>query len=415
MLRRNGPRRRRPNRPRAGGRRRGAARGRARNRGSVAVGYLGPRMGRGRPPAITNVRRTAPGPTMVISNKVARRVAMGQVRRNRPARVKRDADGITINFKFRWLQAVFNSDNTTDFKTAVSNNSTGGQAYVAPGNSYYFPTMVYNQARNWQFMQVQKAQLMYTTRVGTNIAAMITCGYFRDPGYFEGIGKASSTTLVTEPDLMFSPCCMEFPVWKNMICQSFVGGRKLSIAGSTLTTAIPFTSSTATDRQTISGVFGLTMSGTNPTPDSGFIVGDIYLAITLRLTGMQTAITTGVSALAPLLLLEERALVQRKLQGETDEEEFLRLTRLLRETRISDEKDKPTLDSKSEIKSLDKLEIKSLDSEEDPSDELITLVQGRPHDLSIPGNLAYYERLLKRPRSGTPLPGRLERKSNSMK
>jgi hypothetical protein len=213
--------------------------------------------------------------------------------RNRLTRNPLTGQTCTLTFQIPFATLEFSSLDALSVKTTAGGNNTGGQLYVWPTNSFYMPTTVYNQIRNWNKYRIIKHRLRFTTRFGSAVNSTITCAHFKDPCGFEALGLAG-TAIVTEANLQYNHCCVRWPVWKNMMCRDYPGTGWKMVAGPRLSTAFNTTDSAANDRMCVDSVYGITCDR-NPTPGTGCIVGDIYLDFVIQVKDMQSVPAGDVS------------------------------------------------------------------------------------------------------------------------
>jgi len=231
---------------------------------------------------------------------------------------------LTVDFKVFLGACTFTTGNVYEFLAQAAPLAvTGGQIYMDLVNPYYFPLMVTDQLRRYLRYRLRRMQMMYTCKLGANVATAFTCCYFPDPEYFESIGKADGKTLVTTTDLANSPGCLASPAWRDMVCPPIYDTRWCYTDGPGIAgTVHNFATNSASDRQAIPGVYGFVMQN-SPTPGTAVTVGEIYMSMTIDLKGMKNLPNT-----APALLQsrEERKLglivkaVEQEIQKRKDSE-----------------------------------------------------------------------------------------------
>lgn len=272
------------------------------------MGKRGPLRKRLVRPPTSNVRRTRPGNGMVMrapgrkgpGRRIRRKLRGAPVTKRKGQGGRLKGYDVEVEFKIFWANCTFSGANVFDVN-AQGSGTTGGQLYLDFVNTYYFPTMVTNQVKQYTRYRCVRQQMLYTCKLGATINTSMNCAYFDDPEYFESIGKATGATAVATTDLVNVPNCTAGPAWRDMVCPLFRSTRWCYTDGPGVAGVVhSFATNSATDRQTIPGVYGFVMQ-TNPTPGTASTVGEIYLHFTLQLKGMKNVPTT-----SPTLSSDER-------------------------------------------------------------------------------------------------------------
>jgi len=273
---------------------RGGRRGRRGGRG-VTTGFRGRRVGKARAPPTTAVKPTRPGPRMNMRNVKQKQYSFRRQRREFNPQRGISEKVVSFNFSIPWAQIKFTALNAVQVIMTSSGSACGGQLYIYPQNSFYFPGIVYNQIRQWQYYIVRQHRMRWTSRFGSQTNSTVTCSFFDDPGYFEGQGVGDGNLGINETLINYAACCRRWPVWKNMDCMPYKGtGKWMQVTGTTQTGFVPFSDTIANTRECVSGVYGITCDN-NPTLGSAVTVGDIYLDITISVKEMAAGQTANVT------------------------------------------------------------------------------------------------------------------------
>jgi len=303
---------------------------------------------RTRPPPVTQVKRVRPGPKVVMlpaPKHIAQRYKYTS--KNRPSygnpRTGMMEKGVRMNFSIPWATIKFSSGNVLSIPpNSAGGADSGGQLYMIPYNAYYFPGMVFNQVRNWQYYRFLRHRMRFTSRFGSSVNATATCAYYNDPNALEASGLTNGTTLVPETTIQYAACCTRWPLWRNMECMSYAGKPQWMVtAGVSNTAAFSYADTAANDRLTVSGVYAISVDN-NPTPGKACTAGDIYLDFTIELKEMAAPATAGVTFFEAK---HDRLVDQLRLQQLAHKLELLKLQDKQQETQISllEQKHVPTV------------------------------------------------------------------------
>lgn len=277
-----------------------------------------------RKPAVSYVRKQRSGPLMkyVIPKRL----------RGKPS------GGCTFHYRLS-LGTVGFTVTTDEFNfilSAGSSANTRGQFYMWPANAFYFPAMVYNMVRNYEFYRIPRFRVIYRTRYGASINCVLFCSYFPDPNFFEDQTIANATTVLNAPILTSATSCAQWPAWNNMDCKTNSCKKWLYTAGTQLNNAFSFAGTAANDRQTVAGVYGFFGTG-NPTPGTATTIGDIYIEMDVETKVManpQQGTISFAESTSVGSTMHPKAHIRKLLQTE---EKLKKLDQLLERLEVSGE------------------------------------------------------------------------------
>jgi hypothetical protein len=182
----------------------------------------------------------------------------------------------------------------------VTGDNNGGQIYMQPYNSFYFPPMVVNQIRQYAKFRMRRFQMRWSPRKGTGQEGLLFCAYFKDPNFFEAQNYDSSVTNPAEGALSTSQSCASNPVWNQMVCPVQYANQWLYSIGPTSTDAFDFSLNAANDRMTTAGVYGVFCSGIiNTSTTDTIILGDIFMRMEIDCDEMDLQPTGNITMFNP--------------------------------------------------------------------------------------------------------------------
>lgn len=262
--------------------------------GTATMGRRGKLDQRARPPPTTYSHPQRAGPRVTIGSRrklVSRK--LGGKKRG-VLMMPRKMPGTDFTFSMKLATVGFNSSNAFVVQF-MSGNVVGGQIYMMPQNSYYFPTMVTNLVSCYSRYRLMQFRLRYRTRMGTQTSSILQCAYFADPGFFEGQSAiANAAQAPSDALLTTASSCTQWPVWRDMDCPWHRSNKLLYVDSTTPSGVFVFTGAVANERQTVAGVYGI-LGTTNPTLNSAITVGDLYIDMIINCREMVTPQTTGVT------------------------------------------------------------------------------------------------------------------------
>ncbi len=199
---------------------------------------------------------------------------------------------INLHFRFKIASLGFDAAGAPTFLCGpLLTTEFMGQLYLQLPNSFYFPSMVTNMARNFEYWRLPRFKLLWRTRLGTTSQSFLHCAFFPDPEYLQSIGVSAATSLLNQGNLQNTPNCGQWPAWKNMDCPEFSQRKWLYTAGPQISTRYDFAGISSVERQTCAGVFGFVLEST-PSLGTAITVGDFYMDMDVQLRNMVSAFTT---------------------------------------------------------------------------------------------------------------------------
>ncbi len=253
-----------------GGRRRRGGRG----------GRRVPRSSRG--PAVTNVRKTKP------MNVGIRKI------RARDSSVMAGSVPIgTLGFD--------SSNNPTS--QSMAGSEFGGQFYLQPSNSFYFPTIITNTAKQFRTFVFIKHWIRVEPRFGTQTNAFIFHCYFGDSESPEVLGAAGSNQFVAANTIKASSNCTQAPAYMRFQCpnkgvhkaSAWFGDFEKLTASTTINARYDTGAGGEVNRRCTQGVYVFYPQG-NPTPGVASTLCDLYFHFVVSFKQM-TAVQTVLVAL----------------------------------------------------------------------------------------------------------------------
>lgn len=174
-------------RPRKRGGRRGGGK-RGGRKGGMAFSNPGPLDRKSRPPPVTYAHAQRNGNLMVLGKRNLTKVLKGRVNLGRRNNKKRNRMNlgmrvrdpvINLHFRFKIASLGFDAAGAPTFLCGpLLTTEFMGQLYLQLPNSFYFPSMVTNMARNFEYWRLPRFKLLWRTRLGTTSQSFLHCAFF---------------------------------------------------------------------------------------------------------------------------------------------------------------------------------------------------------------------------------------------